>query len=378
MSEKSETPYHGEDGQTSNPTDPTDEPSNEGAFQYLPSRAYTDDDLFELEIDSLFPQTWQYLGGVSEVPEPGDYVTRSVGNKELILIRDEEGDLRAFYNVCPHRGSKVLDGEGSTGRIQCPYHAWTFNTCGELESAPNFDQDELDYDEYGLESLTVETRGPFVFVTEDPDPVPLSNVVGPVLDPLDEDYGLDDLELIESETYEMHANWKAVVENFLECDHCASNHHDFVRIQDINNYSGEYHDYCSLFHAPIRDVDTDLFETPIEDWEAAEGRYYFVWPNLTINVFPGPMKHLNIMHWHPVSPDLTIAKFDYYFTDDEITDDKQNLLDFIDQVQKEDMELCSRQHEGLSTNVLENGVLAPGEKGIKHFHSLVRDFHEDF
>lgn len=348
------------------------DPQGNGHSPYLPSKLYTDGDIFEAERKKVFVSSWQLIGSVDQLESSGDYVTDTVAGREILVIRDDD-TIRGFYNVCPHRGSKILDGCGNQGMLQCPYHAWTFQKDGSLKSAPNFDPEDIDYSEHGLHPINVEIRSPFIFVNLEPDPIPLDDVVGPTISALNADYDLGLFERVKRIEYEMGANWKVVVDNFLECDHCSPCHHDFAHVQDLKNYTGEYHDYCSTFEAPIKEVDTDIYSKSMDEWKVKEGRYNFVWPNMTINVYPSPVYNLNTMRWVPVDVDTTLAIFDFYFMDDELTTDVEETIDFIHTVQEEDIEICERQHVGLRSEILEEGILADTEKGIHHFHTMVRD-----
>lgn len=361
-----------------NRTQPETAPSDKQneANQPLPTEAYTDPAVFEQELDDIFTTTWQYVGAASEIAEPGDYITPRVGGKELIVLRDEDEDIRAFYNVCPHRGTKMLDGEGDVGRIQCPYHAWTFDTCGDLKSTPNFDPDMINYDEYGLYSVNVDTWGPLLFVNLEPESeAPLSDVVGPGMEPIQDNIDAKSMTLVESETYEMNSNWKAILDNFLECDHCHPVHDDFDLIQDVDNLSLEPQEHGFVTRSDMLEPDINIspYDTPADEWEARGGFYNYVWPNIKPTAVPGPVKNFFIVTFQPEAADRTIAKVDYYFSNDKMTEEKSNIIDFVDQVIKEDKEICERQYEGLRSNVLKDGVLSPTEKGIELFHNFVHE-----
>ena len=191
----------------------------------LAARYYTDPAVLAHEQESVFTRNWMYAGAVTQVAEPGDFFTKEIGNDCVIVARGDDGELRGFHNVCPHRGSRVVDEDaGSRRKLQCPYHGWTFDLDGGLYSAPNFDEDDdLPPEANSLQSVAVETWGPLVFVNLAPDPGPLPAALDDLPETL-EGFELDEFEYLDSYEYEIESNWKVYVDNYIECDHCDLNH----------------------------------------------------------------------------------------------------------------------------------------------------------
>src|SRR5262245_14678153 len=134
----------------------------------LPWSWYTDPAVLQLERERIFRRSWQYVGHPGDVPEPGSFAATSVVAVPVVLVRDRDGTLRAFLNVCRHRGSIVCEGSGRRETLQCPYHAWTYGLDGRVVAAPRSAKEGIDTEELGLVQLQLETWGPLIFVNPDP------------------------------------------------------------------------------------------------------------------------------------------------------------------------------------------------------------------
>lgn len=192
----------------------------------LPQRFYTDPALFGAEMDRVWCGGWLFAGLSAEIPAPGDTLTWSPGHESVLLIRGEDGAVRAFHNVCRHRGCRLLgDGPASVRRVVCPYHQWTYGTDGALRSAWATG-DEVDPGELSLVSLPVSDLGGLLFVSFSPDPPPLRAAADAIVPQLAA-HGMRDLQVAHRATYGVSANWKVIVENNRECYHCRGNHPEF-------------------------------------------------------------------------------------------------------------------------------------------------------
>jgi phenylpropionate dioxygenase-like ring-hydroxylating dioxygenase large terminal subunit len=145
----------------------------------LPYAWYTDPEILRREQERIFRSAWQYAGHTGELPEPGTYMTARAGRTPVVVTRARDGELRAFLNVCRHRGFAVAEGAGKRETIQCPYHAWTYGLDGSLRSAPRSEEiADFPRDELGLCRIAVDTWGPFLFVNAHRDPEPLAEALG--------------------------------------------------------------------------------------------------------------------------------------------------------------------------------------------------------
>src|SRR5918995_1690293 len=192
----------------------------------LPFDWYSDPAVLRLERERIFRRTWQYAGRADQVTEPGAFFTCDRGGVPIVVVRDKEETLRAFLNVCRHRGSLVCEGEGRRETLQCPYHAWTYSLDGRLRAAPRADREEgFDAEALGLRAAALATWGPFVFINLDADADPLAEALGRAPELLAE-AGVDvaGLRFHHRSESSAAANWKVVCENYLECYHCPTAH----------------------------------------------------------------------------------------------------------------------------------------------------------
>jgi len=275
----------------------------------------------------------------------------------VLVARDGE-DLRAFLNVCRHRGSQLVDGSGNGNSIQCPYHAWTYGLDGSLRAAPRADR-EAGFEAEGLSllELRLEQWGPLLFVNPDADAPPLLETLGPV----PELVTLDGLEFHVRDDYELSANWKIACENYLECYHCPVAHKGFSAAFEVspNSYRLE----------PTGEHVLSQFAPSKED---GEGQFHFVWPNLRINVYPGP-GNVSVGPMLPAGPERSRGYLDYFFAPDAEEGWIEELMAFDRQVGAEDRVLVERVQRGVRSALIPHGRLLPeSEQLVARFQELVR------
>jgi phenylpropionate dioxygenase-like ring-hydroxylating dioxygenase large terminal subunit len=331
----------------------------------LPYGWYTDPEILRREQERIIRPAWQYVGHTGRLARPG-YFAAAVGRTPVVVTRDREGELRAFVNVCRHRGHELAAGEGSRETLQCPYHAWTYGLDGRLRAAPR-SEEETDFpqDELGLVPVAVDTWGPFVFANADPDAEPLGQALGSLPAQVAE-LGLDVDSLVHHSRWEaeISSNWKIVSENFLECYHCQVAHPAFSELVDTSPdaYVLSSDGRLSTQHGPLRTV------TP-ED-ELPRAQFHFLWPNLGINIFPG-RPNISIGPIVPLAPDRTYRFLDYFFGPDVEAAWIDDLLAFDDQVGREDRVLVEGVQRGVASGALDRGVLmSESEQLIAHFQAL--------
>lgn len=351
----------------------------------LPSDWYTDNELFQLERRVLFDRFWQWLGHVDWLREPGSFFTATLGLLPVIVASDEEGRITAFANVCQHRGTIIASGRGSCKLFQCPYHAWTYRLDGSLQRAPGMEDSEgFDPKDFCLPPLKVDQWGPFLFATPDRAIEPLGDYLGEFPE-LVARFGVDfnRLRHRERREYLTEANWKVVVENFLECYHCPGVHPAFSQVQDVNKY--KFYGIGKYFTSQGGPVRASAYGTgdKIGEGEATaqsslvqEGCYSFIWPNFSFNLWAGAMG-ANTILWLPLNARQTLAVFDFYFDEDATEADIAASNEFIDQVQREDMDIVALVQKGLESGALIRGRLnltsdeSKCEVALQHFQKLV-------
>ena len=322
----------------------------------VPWSWYSDPEVLRLEQERIFRRAWQYVGHDGRAAEVGARFAAWAGDVPVLVVRTDDG-LRAFLNVCRHRGSLLVEGDGAQASIQCPYHAWTYGLDGSLRAAPRSEREpDFDGSELSLVPLLLESWGPFLFVNPDENAPPLAETLGP----LPELLSVDELVFRSRDDYELAANWKIGCENYLECYHCPGAHKGFSAAYDVDpdSYrlepSGKH--VLSQF-APAHGT--------------GEGQFHFVWPNLRLNVYAGTA-NLSIGPLLPAGPERSTGFLDYFFAPDADQHWVEELLAFDRQVGAEDSVLVERVQQGVRSGLLEEGrLLGESEQLVARFQELV-------
>jgi choline monooxygenase len=334
----------------------------------LPWSWYADADVLRREQEAVFGRFWQYAARADQVAEPGTFAATRAGALPVVVVRGRDGELRAFVNVCRHRGSIVCEGEGRRETLQCPYHAWTYDLDGSLRAAPRADREPgFSTEGLGLVPVAVAEWGPFVFVNPDIDAAPLDDFLGDVPTQL-ADGGLDvDALAFHSRvegTYE--ANWKVCSENYLECYHCSIAHPGFSAVVDVSPdaYGLRTGRWTMSQTGDPRDL---------APGRVPRGQFHFVFPNTAINVMPGE-PNLSIGPIVPVGPEQTWRSLDYFVAPDADPGWVAGFLELDDQVGREDRALVERVQRGVRAAPIAHGYALPqSEQLVVHFGRLVRE-----
>jgi phenylpropionate dioxygenase-like ring-hydroxylating dioxygenase large terminal subunit len=340
----------------------------------LPYSWYSDPEILRREQERIFRDSWQYVGHAGELPEPGTFTTARAGRTPIVLTRARDGEVRAFFNVCRHRGFPLAEGAGRRETLQCPYHAWTYGLDGTLLAAPRADElADFPKDELGLCPAELDSWGPFLFVNAGRNPEPLADALGSMPAQIAE-LGLDVEDLVFCTRWEaeLEANWKVVCENFLECYHCQVAHPQLAAMLDVSAdaYALSTDGRLSSQHGPVREGGGTRMHL---DGELPRSQFHFLWPNFGVNIFPG-QPNISLGPIVPLSPDRTYRCLDYFFgsTVDQAWIDE--LVAFDDQVGREDKALVEGVHRGMASGVLEHGYLmGSSEQLIGHFQELTRE-----
>jgi choline monooxygenase len=350
----------------------------------LSARYYRDPEVAELEQTRIFGRSWQLVGHEADLPPAGGYMTTTAGAQPVLVIRDEEGTLRAFRNVCRHRGSRLLSGSGECGKaIRCRYHGWTYRLDGELIGVPEGRSIAgLDKSTLGLFPARIEVMSGLLFVNLDVHAEPLAEQVVGLPERLAR-YSLDRLRPSGVWEGTQPSNWKIVVDNYNEGYHVPIAHPGLMRLLDYKRYDVEVHDGWIWFEAPFRDRPSgNVMERayqrlvkpmpglPEEDRRV--WRYAFIYPNTAIDLYPdqvvtwridsdGPLRSRDVAraYRHPDAGVRTrLAQF---------TNNKINTV-----VGHEDIDLVQNVQAGLETRGFELGPLSHREAAIAWFADRVR------
>ena len=345
----------------------------------IPSRYYLDAAIHEQEKEAIFYRNWWYAGHQSQLQEPGRYLTVQVCEQNIIVVRDKSGELRAYYNVCQHRGHELLSGSGKVRTITCPYHAWSYGFDGELKAARNTDGlVNFDKCQFALKSVQVEVFCGLVFVNLDPDAEPLA-LQAADLEAEIRRYcpRVDEVTFAQRDDYAVASNWKVLVDNFLECYHCHPAHKDFVNLVDMKSYSVKTSNiYSSHISDAVATTDSSAFQ--FEKGEVDFGyAAWFLWPNLTIWIYPGE-PNISTLQIIPDGAGHSIEYQDWYLPNPEPTRQQKDAMDYQREVlQPEDVSLCESVMRGLKSKgynqgrfVVDSDRSELSEHGVHHFQQL--------
>ncbi len=205
----------------------------------LPQVFYKDPDIYQAEIKKIFNTHWLFAGHISQLPNIGDFFTLDVANESVIITHAPSGELKAYINICRHRGSRIcLEKSGSAKLFTCPYHAWSYNLDGDLVAARHMD-DDFEPSKYGLHKVWLKCVGGLIFISLAPTPLSTSDMFDN-LDDLFALFGFGALKLAQSKRYHIPANWKLAVENYQECYHCTPAHKEFAQIHAMAQSPKEF------------------------------------------------------------------------------------------------------------------------------------------
>ena len=336
----------------------------------LPASWYTDRAIAELERERILSCSWQYAGPADLVAEPGSFLATRIAHAPVVLVRDEEGELRGFVNVCRHRAHLVASGNGKRKALQCPYHAWTYGLDGCLRSAPRSDREPaFDTAQFSLIPVKVERLGPMLFANLDTGAGPLTDVLGEVPARLAEGgVDLDQLVLRRRSGWNTQANWKTGLENYLECYHCPVAHPGLSKVVDVSAdaYRLEEHGMVASQYGNPRDPDA------FADTTVTQAQYHLMFPATTFNVELGPM-NLSVDASLPGSdPGASLGFADFYAPAEVGDQELGELMAFADQVGKEDEALVEGVREGLESGLVPQGrLITSSEHQIAWFQRLV-------
>jgi choline monooxygenase len=339
----------------------------------IPASWYTDARVLDLERRTVFANTWQLAGRTDQVERPGQFVSCETASGEPIaVVRGNDGVLRGFFNVCRHHAAAVLTApEGSTDRLRCPYHGWTYSLAGALKGTPDFaDVCNFDRAANGLVPVAIAVWEKWVFVRTAPGaaadvfPEPHLAQAFPSL-------AVSGLEWMEGRSYTVDCNWKVFVDNYLDGGyHVPHLHKGLDSVLDYNSYTIENGSRFCLQSSPI--------VTGGEDRTGAvrtgdRAFYFWLYPNLMINCYAGAMDTNLVI---PRGTDRTEVIFDFYFADVSESARARNLesIAVSEQIQDEDVGICASVQRGLHSRAYTAGRLSVRrEAGEQLFHQLLYD-----
>jgi glycine betaine catabolism A len=349
---------------------------------------YTDPAIFRREQSQIFENMWFCAVRASDLATPGSFRSVQVGRESVLVVRGRDGRLRAFLNICRHRGAKLCTDE--TGEVkrafQCPYHAWTYGLDGKLVAAPNLtSMPDIDRTEFGLVAMHLHEWLGYAWVClADEPPSFAEQVQGAVTERLGtleaiDAYEIDELQVGRRITYDVKANWKLIVENFMECYHCATIHPELTEVlpEFADGYAAQFFvGHGAEFGEEVKGFTVDGnegFDKLPGVHDDQDRRYYAITvkPTVFINLVPD---HIIFHRMFPVAEDRTIVECDWLYSKEVVSSgrDVSRSVELFHRVNQQDFDACERCQPAMDSRAYaKGGVLVPSEHHIGAFHDWV-------
>jgi phenylpropionate dioxygenase-like ring-hydroxylating dioxygenase large terminal subunit len=348
----------------------------------LPAHYYYDPDIARREKEEVFYKTWQFVGYRRDVGEVGSYLTATIVDQPIFVVRAKDGKLRAFYNVCMHRGHILLEGTGNTRMITCPFHAWTYDLDGNLKAAGNSENvTGFDAGDFCLPEIQVEAFLHMVFVNLDAGaPSLASQVVGMEAEVRETVHNLDDLHFARRDRYDIKCNWKFIFDG-LECYHCPHIHPEATSSLDWTLRKSWEYGIWQRHSNPIRGDTGDNAERPyrVEASDPQRGsNIWYLWPNLILISHWG-LSNFKMMHILPAGPETAVQHVDSFCLSDPPTEsDISGMNRFRDVAQAQDIHAMELQQLGVHARGYQQGRLMVdaehswrSEHAVHHYNKLL-------
>jgi Rieske 2Fe-2S family protein len=338
----------------------------------MPREYYTSPEILAEERERLLPAMWHCVGRASVVTKPGQYMLRDVAGESIIVVRGKDDVLRALFNVCRHRGTRICTQASGqfSGSIQCPYHAWTYRLDGTLTGAPHMDEVEgFDKGDYPLHQAAIAEWEGFVFVNVAKDPQPFEEWFGPLIGRLAR-YDLSSLKVGHRATYEVRANWKLVFQNYSECLHCPMIHpelstmmpytsgaNDLVEGPFLGGYMELTNESATMSGKACGRLVSDSL--PADDRKRAY--YYTIMPNMALSIHPD---YANYYLLTPLAVDRTLVESEWMFSpsnESNASFNPQDAIQFWDITNRQDWAICEQSQLGVQSSRYAPGPYSPRE-----------------
>jgi len=344
----------------------------------LPQRYFVSSEVFDEEQEKVFSKHWVLVGHQTEIPEAGDYFLREITGESVIVVRDKSGNVRAYYNVCRHRGTRLCEeASGHVAAMQCPYHAWTYGLDGRLIGAPHMDEVRgFDRNEYSLHSVEVGVWEGFIFVNLANEALPLEEWLAPLSGKFSS-WNLAELRSARRVQYDVRANWKLMFENYSECYHCPGVHPMLSKVSPYDSAENDLREgpflggfmkinkgksltmsgqACALALGKDQEQDQE---------HEQEGKdrvfYYSIFPNMLLSLHP---EYVMVHQLWPQSPERTVIICDWLFHPDafERKDFKpEDAIEFWDVTNRQDWHVCELSQQGIASRAYKPGPYSSRE-----------------
>jgi choline monooxygenase len=337
----------------------------------IPASWYVDERVLALERRTVFSRSWQLVGRIDQVRDPGQYLTCEIAGEPILVVRGDDRVLRGFFNVCRHHAAAVMtQPHGCAKNLRCPYHGWTYTLEGALKGTPSFTSEcHFERDALGLVPVTTDTWEQWVFVRLDAQGPSLEDFLGPQLISEVAALQLHHLRWFERRHYFFDCNWKVFVDNYLDGGyHVPHLHKGLNSVLDFRNYTIENGlRHCLQSSPMVSSADSQFAAVRRGD----RALYYWLHPNFMINWYEGVMDTNLVL---PLGLDRTEVIFDFYFADvsEAAREHNRASIDVGNIIQDEDMAICKSVQRGLNSRAYSTGRLSARREAGEHlFHRLL-------
>jgi Rieske 2Fe-2S family protein len=342
----------------------------------LPQRYFVSPDIFAKEQAVILSAHWVCVGHQSQIAKAGDYFVQEVAGESLIIVRDQRATIRAFYNVCRHRGTRLREDRagqavsGHVSAIQCPYHAWTYGLDGRLIGAPHMDKvPGFDKAEHSLHAIELALWEGFIFVSLADEPNPLEEVFAPLAGKFSH-WNLPKLRSAKRIEYDVRANWKLIFENYSECYHCPGVHPTLAK---LTPYDSAENDLCEgpflggfmpITKGNSLTMTGNACALPVGDIKGEDHArvfYYSIFPNMLLSMHPD---YVMVHQLWPKSPERTLILCDWFFhaeAFDRADFHPDDAIEFWDMTNRQDWHVCELSQQGIASRAYQPGPYSPRE-----------------
>lgn len=335
----------------------------------MPQKYFVSPEVFAQEQKKIFPKEWLFVGHQSQLKKPGDFFLTTIAGESLIVVRDSKFGIRAFYNVCRHRGSRLKEETcGHSSTIQCPYHAWTYGLDGRLIGAPHMDDvPGFAKTDYPLHSVNLGTWEGFIFVNLADNPQPLEKWFVPLKGKFSH-WNIPILQPAKRTEYDVRANWKLMFENYSECYHCPGVHPQLQKVSPYDSAENDLREgpflggFMKINAGKSLTVSGNAcaaFVGKIENLQQVF--YYSIFPNMLLSLHP---EYVMVHQLWPQSPDRTLIICDWLFHPDAFKRKDFNpddAIEFWDMTNKQDWHVCELSQHGIASRAYQPGPYSPRE-----------------
>lgn len=337
----------------------------------LAQRYFVSSEIFSQEQNRIFSRQWVLVGHQNQIANAGDYFTTEVGGESLIIVRDKRGAIHGFYNVCRHRGSRLIENRnGQSAAIQCPYHAWTYALDGRLIGAPHMDEVAgFDKADYSLHAANLTLWEGFIFVNLGDSPAPMAEWFKPMAGKFSR-WNMSALRSVKRIEYDVRANWKLIFENYSECYHCAGVHPELSKISPSDSAENDLTEgpflggFMRIAKGKSLTMSGNACALPIGSFGERDFHlvfYYSIFPNMLLSLHPD---YVMVHQLRPQSPEQTLIFCDWFFNPEAFERDDfepNDAIEFWDMINKQDWHVCELSQQGIASRAYEPGPYSARE-----------------